>query len=85
MHGKVLIQFRPPYAIKNQRGANIWMPELVLYSMRLLATELLGSVLEIEVDNPGPELVSSERCWMFNVQVSLPDIGSITHTGHSTN
>ena len=49
-----------PYAIKNQRGATkippsrgLWMPELVLYGIRLLAKQFLGAVLEIEVDQSG--------------------------------
>ena len=28
----------------------LWMPELVLYSIRLLAKQYLGTVLDIEVD-----------------------------------
>ena len=38
------------YAIKNQRGARgLWMTKLVLYSIRLLANQFLGAVLDIEV------------------------------------
>ena len=56
-----------PYAIKNQRGASkippnggilsskASMPELVLYGIRLLAKQFLGSILDIEVDQ-------SDRC-----------------------
>ena len=43
-----------PYAKKNQPGApsrGLWMPELVLYSIRLLAKQFLGTVLDIEVEN----------------------------------
>ena len=31
----------------------LWMPELVLYGIRLLAKRFLGKVLDIEVDQPG--------------------------------
>ena len=53
---------RPPYAMKNQRGASKispdggilhsigLMPELVLYGIRLLAKQFLGTFLDIEVD-----------------------------------
>ena len=47
------------YAIKNQRGASkiplvggFGCDELVLYGIRLLAKQLLGTVLDIEVDQP---------------------------------
>ena len=51
-----------PYAIKNQRGASkapssgLWMPELVLYCIRLLAKQYLGTVLDIEVDQSALEI-----------------------------
>ena len=32
----------------------LWMPELVLYGMRLLAKQFLGTILDIEVDHSGP-------------------------------
>ena len=48
------------YAIKNQLGhpkpplgalaLELWMPELVLYGIRLLAKQFLGTFLDIEVD-----------------------------------
>ena len=50
-----------PYAITNQRGGilrskapsrGLWMPKLVLYGVRLLAKQFLGTVLDIEVDQP---------------------------------
>ena len=31
----------------------LWMPELVLYGIRLLAKQLIGTVLDIEVDQSG--------------------------------
>ena len=39
-----------------------------------MAKELLGSVLEIEVDNPGPELVSSEEIQPGR-QAAVRDVG----------
>ena len=59
-----------PHAIKNQRGASkmggilpskapsrwLWMPELVLYGISLLAKQFLETVLDIEVDNPASGL-----------------------------
>ena len=53
-----------PYATKNQREARkkpivpkpplgFWMSELVLYGIRLLAKQLLGTVLDMEVDQSG--------------------------------
>ena len=52
-----------PYAIKNQRGASkkplvggFGCDELVLYGIRVLAEQLLGTVLDIEVDHTGPEI-----------------------------
>ena len=49
-----------PYAIKNQRGASkkplvggFRCEELVLYGIRVLAEQLLGTVLDIEVDHTG--------------------------------
>ena len=41
-----------PYAIKNQRGANK-IPPMVLYGIRLLAKQFLGTVLDMEVDQSG--------------------------------
>ena len=54
------------YAIKNQRGASkillegvilrskaFGFDELVLYGIRLLAKQILGAVLDIEVDQSG--------------------------------
>ena len=31
----------------------LWMPELVLYGIRLLAKQFLGTILDIEVDHSG--------------------------------
>ena len=31
----------------------LWMPELVLYGIRLLAKQFLGAILDIEVDHSG--------------------------------
>ena len=48
-----------PYVIKNQRGASpsrgLWMPELVLYGIRRLAKEIIGSILDMEVDHSASE------------------------------
>ena len=47
------------YVIKNQRGASpsrgLWMPELVLYGIRRLAKEIIGSILNMEVDHSASE------------------------------
>ena len=58
--------YRPPYAIKNQRGASskapsrgLWMPELVLYCIRVLVKQFLGTVLDIEVDQSDYYLFTS--------------------------
>ena len=36
----------------------VWMPELVLYGIRLLAKQFLGAVLDIEVDQ------SASAAWL---------------------
>ena len=36
-------------------GMDLWMPELVLYDIRLLEKQFLGTVLDIEVDQSGLE------------------------------
>ena len=60
--------YRRPYAIKNQRGAGgyfaflvggFWMPELVLYCIRVLVKQFLGTVLDIEVDQSDYYLFTS--------------------------
>ena len=33
----------------------LWMPELVLYGIRLLVKQFLGTVLDIELDQPGAD------------------------------
>ena len=37
--------------------AELWMPELVLYGIRLLAKQFLGTVLDIEVDQSDGKLM----------------------------
>ena len=39
----------------------LWMPELVLYGIRLLAKQLLGTVLDIEVDQSGLQAVLDQE------------------------
>ena len=66
-----------PYAIKNQRGASKIprMPELVLYGIRLLAKQFLGTVLDIEVDVVWSDPVSTEinvyTCVSLNIKDTL--------------
>ena len=47
-----ILESRPgPYVIKNQKAPSrgAWMPELVLYGIRLLVQASLGTVLDMEV------------------------------------
>ena len=66
-----------PDDIKNQRGAskippNGGMPELVLYGIRLLAKQFLGTVLDMEVAQSASDRRTSRRptwwfpCWRFS-------------------
>ena len=49
-----------PYGIKNPNGGRgLWMPELVLYGIRVLAKQFLETVLDIEVDQSGSQLTLS--------------------------
>ena len=57
--------YRRPFAVKNQREGGFGCDELVLYGIRLLAKQILGSILDLEVDqsdvrSPGSLLAGSD-------------------------
>ena len=61
-----------PYAIKNQRGVRnkapsrrLWIPELVLYGVRLLAKQFPGTVLDIEMDQSETVGCSNNFVFLF--------------------
>ena len=76
MHGKVLLQV-PLYHKEPARSKqNIpyrgyfafpsrgrWMPDLVLYGIRLPAKQFLGTVLDIEVDQSDIFIVTVNSGW----------------------
>ena len=47
----------------------LWMPELVLYGIRLLAKQFLGTVLDIEVDHSVKYILIKKYKIIFNVAV----------------
>ena len=65
-----------PCTIKNQLGQSkiplVGCDELVLYDKRLLAEQLLGTVLNIEVDQSDSERKS---CLLWNVSVMCGESG----------
>ena len=73
MNGKVLLLaplcHKEPARSKQNISkvpSRLWMPELVLYGIRLLAKQFLGTVLEIEVDQSGCQgghTWGLHQCW----------------------